>query len=107
MRKNYCDTRELHRSAYVTQLENITTELLEKAVPRSLRRESSNVKGFGRRALGKSYGSPFTVLECGENDARELVSFLGKEAGLANSGRTGEVGAGVGWVRRATFSASC
>jgi len=24
------------------------------------------------------------------------VSFLGKEAGLANSGRTGEVGAGVG-----------
>ena len=28
--------------------------ILEKAVPRSLRRESSNVRGFGRKALGSS-----------------------------------------------------
>lgn len=31
---------------------------------------------------------------------------LGKEAVLADSGRAGEVAAGVGRVRRATFSAS-
>jgi len=40
---------------------------------------------------------------------RRLVQgeSLGKEAVLAHSGRVGEVAAGVGWVRRATFSASC
>jgi hypothetical protein len=32
---------------------------------------------------------------------------LGKEAVLADSGRVGEIAAGVGRVRRATFSASC
>jgi hypothetical protein len=32
---------------------------------------------------------------------------LGKEAILTDSGRAGEVAAGVGQVRRATFSASC
>ena len=32
---------------------------------------------------------------------------LGEEAVLADSGRAGEVDAGVGRVRRATFSASC
>jgi len=60
-----------------------------------------------KKSTRQSYVSPFTVLECSENDAWELVSFLGKEAVLADSGRTGEVGAGAGWVRRATFSASC
>ena len=32
---------------------------------------------------------------------------LGEEAVLADSGQAGEVAAGVGRVRRATYSASC
>jgi hypothetical protein len=34
-------------------------------------------------------------------------AFQGEESVLADSGREGEVIAGVGRVRRATFSASC
>jgi hypothetical protein len=47
---NYCGMRAFRWFAHMAQRENIRQDA-KKAVQRSVRGESSNVKGFGRRAL--------------------------------------------------------
>jgi len=56
-----------------------------------------------RRRVGEAAGSPLRMVSTRERRSGKGVS-LGEEAVLADSGREGEIAAGVGRVRRATFS---
>jgi hypothetical protein len=84
-------------------------ELPERVSPylRSVKRESSNVKGFGGRAVGSPTFHLSRFLRAQQERRVGKGASLGKEAVLADSGRVGEVAAGAGRVRKETFSASC
>ena len=64
--------------------------ILKTTVQRSVRRESSNVKGFGGRALGSPTFHLSRFLKAQRERRMGKGASLGEEAVLADSGRAGE-----------------